>query len=92
VIVDRSLVNRQREWFRSLHKVCRRGLSVGMTRLEMLAKQGTVAELSDLGDHLELPLRSNSGAMHVRLAFAMWLRGNLARTVTVQDVPGFNGL
>lgn len=92
MIVAPSLANRQREWFRSLHKVRCRGLLAGMTCLEMLAKQGAVAELSDLGDHLDLPLRSNSAAMHVRLAFAMWRRRNLARTGDGSGRARFNRL
>lgn len=48
-----------------------RGLLLGMSSAEIQAKQDTIAEFSDLGDYLDLPLRTYSSGMRVRLAFAV---------------------
>ncbi|SAL19844.1 ABC transporter-like protein [Caballeronia choica] len=48
-----------------------RGLLLGMTSSEIIAKQDAIAEFSDLGDYLDLPLRTYSSGMRVRLAFAV---------------------
>jgi ABC-type polysaccharide/polyol phosphate transport system ATPase subunit len=48
-----------------------RGLLLGMTNAEVEAKRDAIAEFSDLGDYLDLPLRTYSSGMRVRLAFAI---------------------
>lgn len=54
-----------------LQNIRLRGLLLGMTSSEILAKQDAIAEFSDLGDYLDLPLRTYSNGMRVRLAFAI---------------------
>lgn len=54
-----------------LQNIRLRGLLLGMTNAEILAKQDAIAEFSDLGDYLDLPLRTYSSGMRVRLAFAV---------------------
>jgi len=48
-----------------------RGLLLGMTDKEIISKQDEIAEFSDLGDYLDLPVRTYSSGMRVRLAFAV---------------------
>lgn len=48
-----------------------RGLLLGMTHEEIAAKQQDIAEFSELGDYLDLPIRTYSSGMRVRLAFAI---------------------
>lgn len=48
-----------------------RGLLLGMTDAEIRAKHQSIAEFSELGDYLDLPLRTYSSGMRVRLAFAV---------------------
>ena len=48
-----------------------RGLLLGMSDAEIRAKQQSIAEFSELGDYLDLPLRTYSTGMRVRLAFAV---------------------
>jgi ABC-type polysaccharide/polyol phosphate transport system ATPase subunit len=48
-----------------------RGLLLGMTDEEIRTKQQSIAEFSELGDYLDLPLRTYSSGMRVRLAFAV---------------------
>jgi len=48
-----------------------RGLLLGMTKDEILAKQDEIAEFCELGDYLDLPVRTYSSGMRVRLAFAI---------------------
>ncbi|MFM0130755.1 ABC transporter ATP-binding protein [Paraburkholderia sediminicola] len=48
-----------------------RGLLLGMTDAEIREKQQSIAEFSELGDYLDLPLRTYSSGMRVRLAFAV---------------------
>ena len=48
-----------------------RGMFLGMSRKEMLAKTDEIAEFSELGDYLEMPLRTYSTGMRVRLALGV---------------------
>ncbi|MFM0308880.1 ABC transporter ATP-binding protein [Paraburkholderia sp. RL17-383-BIF-A] len=48
-----------------------RGLLLGMSDAEIRAKQEAIAEFCELGDYLDLPLRTYSSGMRVRLAFAV---------------------
>lgn len=48
-----------------------RGLLLGMTDEEVRRKERDIAEFADLGDALDLPLRTYSSGMRMRLAFAV---------------------
>lgn len=48
-----------------------RGLLLGMSDAEIRAKERDIAEFTDLGDSLDLPLRTYSSGMRMRLAFAV---------------------
>ena len=48
-----------------------RGLFLGMTRRQMEAKVDEIAEFSELGDYLAMPLRTYSTGMRVRLALGV---------------------
>ncbi|AOJ24058.1 MULTISPECIES: ABC transporter ATP-binding protein [Burkholderia] len=48
-----------------------RGLLLGMTDAEIRRKQSDIAEFSELGDYLDLPIRTYSSGMKMRLAFAV---------------------
>ena len=48
-----------------------RGMFLGMTRKAMEAKTDEIAEFSELGDYLEMPLRTYSTGMRVRLALGV---------------------
>ncbi|WP_312283616.1 ABC transporter ATP-binding protein [Candidatus Igneacidithiobacillus taiwanensis] len=48
-----------------------RGLLLGMTHAEIIKKTEEIAEFTGLGDYLDLPLRTYSNGMRVRLAFAI---------------------
>jgi lipopolysaccharide transport system ATP-binding protein len=48
-----------------------RGLLMGLTRAEIKAKAEEIAEFSELGDFLDLPLRTYSGGMALRLLFSI---------------------
>lgn len=54
-----------------LQNIRLRGLLLGMTHTEIQQKQQDIAEFSELGDYLDLPLRTYSSGMRVRLAFAV---------------------
>ncbi|MCX4093837.1 ABC transporter ATP-binding protein [Nocardia sp. alder85J] len=48
-----------------------RGLFLGQTRKQMLAKIDEIAEFTELGDYLAMPLRTYSTGMRVRLAMGV---------------------
>jgi ABC-2 type transport system ATP-binding protein len=48
-----------------------RGLFLGQTRRQMLAKVDEIAEFTELGDYLSMPLRTYSTGMRVRLAMGV---------------------
>ncbi|CAG9213488.1 ABC transporter ATP-binding protein [Burkholderia vietnamiensis] len=48
-----------------------RGLLLGMSDDEIRAKQSDIADFCELGDYLDLPIRTYSSGMKVRLAFAV---------------------
>ncbi|WP_272628485.1 ABC transporter ATP-binding protein [Paraburkholderia bryophila] len=54
-----------------LQNIRLRGLLLGMADAEIRAKQEEIAEFCELGDYLDLPLRTYSSGMRVRLAFAV---------------------
>lgn len=48
-----------------------RGLLLGMSETELKRKTEEIAEFTELGDYLDLPLRTYSNGMRVRLGFAI---------------------
>ncbi len=54
-----------------LQNIRLRGLLLGMSDAEIRAKQEEIAEFCELGDYLDLPIRTYSSGMRVRLAFAV---------------------
>jgi len=48
-----------------------RGLLLGMSRQEILKKMPEIAEFTELGDYLSLPVRTYSSGMQLRLAFSV---------------------
>ncbi len=48
-----------------------RGLFLGMSRKQMLAKMDEIAEFTELGDYLSMPLRTYSTGMRVRVALGV---------------------
>lgn len=48
-----------------------RGMLLGMTPDEIEAKTAEIAEFTNLGDYLHLPIRAYSSGMRIRLAFAI---------------------
>src|SRR5437763_8077989 len=48
-----------------------RGLFLGQTRKQMLSKVDEIAEFTELGDYLSMPLRTYSTGMRVRLALGV---------------------
>lgn len=54
-----------------LDNILIRGLFLGMTRRQMAAKVDDIAEFTELGDYLAMPLRTYSTGMRVRLALGV---------------------
>lgn len=48
-----------------------RGMFLGMTRKQMLQKVDDIAEFTELGDYLSMPLRTYSTGMRVRVALGV---------------------
>lgn len=48
-----------------------RGLLLGLTRKEIMAKAKEIADFTELGDFLHVPIRTYSQGMQMRLAFAV---------------------
>jgi ABC-2 type transport system ATP-binding protein/lipopolysaccharide transport system ATP-binding protein len=48
-----------------------RGLYLGLTPAQIQARMGEIAEFTELGDFLELPIRTYSAGMRMRLAFSV---------------------
>ncbi len=48
-----------------------RGLFLGLTRQQIKAKMEEIADFTELGDFLDLPIRTYSAGMQMRLAFAV---------------------
>lgn len=48
-----------------------RGLMLGMTRRQIARKMDEIAEFTDLGNYLAMPIRTYSSGMRLRLAFAV---------------------
>lgn len=51
--------------------IMRRGLVIGARRSEIDARRAAIAEFTELGDRLDLPLRTYSSGMMLRLIFAV---------------------
>ncbi|GAA3567413.1 ABC transporter ATP-binding protein [Amycolatopsis ultiminotia] len=54
-----------------LENILVRGMFLGMTRKQMRARAGEIAEFTELGDYLRMPLRTYSTGMRVRLALGV---------------------
>jgi ABC-2 type transport system ATP-binding protein len=54
-----------------LENILIRGLFLGMTRKQMQARVDDIAEFTELGDFLKLPLRTYSTGMRIRLALGV---------------------
>lgn len=48
-----------------------RGRLLGLTKLEIQAKYNEIVNFAELGDFMEVPVRTYSSGMHLRLAFAV---------------------
>lgn len=48
-----------------------RGQLLGLTKRETMEKYADIVEFADLGDFMEMPVRTYSSGMHLRLAFAV---------------------
>ncbi len=54
-----------------LENILIRGLFLGMTRKEMERRVDEIADFTELGDYLTMPLRTYSTGMRVRLALGV---------------------
>lgn len=53
-----------------------RGIMMGMTKKEIEARIDEISDFTELGDFLNLPIRTYSSGMHLRLAFAVSTSSN----------------
>jgi len=54
-----------------LENIYLRGAILGLTRAEIKTKIDDIVSFSDLGDFIEMPVRTYSSGMHLRLAFSV---------------------
>lgn len=47
------------------------GLAAGLTRAEVMERMGEIADFADLGDFIDMPMRTYSSGMYSRLAFGV---------------------
>lgn len=64
-----------------------RGLIHGLTRKEILEKQKEIADFTDLGDYLAMPVRAYSSGMRLRLAFSI-ATSVLSEIIVLDEVVG----
>lgn len=64
-----------------------RGLIHGLTRKQILEKQQDIADFTDLGDYLAMPIRTYSSGMRLRLAFSI-ATSVLSEIIILDEVVG----
>lgn len=64
-----------------------RGLIHGLKRKDILEKQKAIAEFTELGDYLSMPVRTYSTGMRVRLAFSI-ATSVLSEIIVLDEVVG----
>lgn len=64
-----------------------RGLIHGLTRKEILDRQQEIADFTDLGDYLAMPIRTYSSGMRLRLAFSI-ATSVLSEIIVLDEVVG----
>ncbi len=64
-----------------------RGLIHGLKRKEILQKQQEIADFTDLGDYLAMPVRTYSSGMRLRLAFSI-ATSVLSEIIVLDEVVG----
>src|SRR3989338_1249566 len=69
--------------FTGYENIMMRGIILGLTRKQILAKIDSIAELTGLGDYLSVPIRTYSSGMLVRLAFA--ISANITPDILAMD-------
>lgn len=57
--------------FTGIENITTRGTLLGLTRQQIREKTAEIAEFSGLGDYLNMPIRTYSSGMRVRLAFSI---------------------
>jgi ABC-type polysaccharide/polyol phosphate transport system ATPase subunit len=55
----------------TIENIYLRGYMLGMSRREIVSKLDEIADFAELGDFIELPMRTHSAGMFARLAFAV---------------------
>ncbi len=64
-----------------------RGIIHGLKRKEILAKQKEIADFTELGDYLSVPVRTYSSGMRLRLAFSI-ATSVLSEIIVLDEVVG----